>query len=149
MESVYWLIAFVALAGIEAATMALTTVWFAGGAIAAFLMSLAHASVNAQLTVFAVVSFALLIFTRPWAVKHVNRRAVKTNADSQVGKQARVTSETNNSLQTGSAVVNGQEWTARANKDGEIYPADTLVEIRAIQGVKLIVQKAQEETGGR
>ncbi len=120
MESVYWLIAFVALAGIEAATMALTTVWFAGGAIAAFLMSLAHASVNAQLTVFAVVSFALLIFTRPWAVKHVNRRAVKTNADSLVGKQARVTSEINNSLQTGSAVVNGQEWTARANKDGEI-----------------------------
>ena len=149
MESVYWLIAFVALAGIEAATMALTTVWFAGGAIAAFLMSLAHASVNAQLTVFAVVSFALLIFTRPWAAKHVNRRAVKTNADSLVGKQARVTSEINNSLQTGSAVVNGQEWTARANKDGEIYPADTLVEIRAIQGVKLIVQKAQEETGGR
>ena len=149
MESVYWLIAFVALAGIEAATMGLTTVWFAGGAIAAFLMSLAHASVNAQLTVFAVVSFALLIFTRPWAVKHVNRRAVKTNADSLVGKQARVTSEINNSLQTGSAVVNGQEWTARANKDGEIYPADTLVEIRAIQGVKLIVQKAQEETGGR
>ena len=149
MESVYWLIAFVALAGIEAATMALTTVWFAGGAIAAFLMSLAHASVNAQLTVFAVVSFALLIFTRPWAVKHVNRRAVKTNADSLVGKQARVTSEINNSLQTGSAVVNGQEWTARANKDCEIYPADTLVEIRAIQGVKLIVQKAQEETGGR
>ena len=149
MESVYWLIAFVALAGIEAATMALTTVWFAGGAIAAFLMSLAHASVNAQLTVFAVVSFALLIFTRPWSVKHVNRRAVKTNADSLVGKQARVTSEINNSLQTGSAVVNGQEWTARANKDGEIYPADTLVEIRAIQGVKLIVQKAQEETGGR
>ena len=149
MESVYWLIAFVALAGIEAATMALTTVWFAGGAIAAFLMSLVHASVNAQLTVFAVVSFALLIFTRPWAVKHVNRRAVKTNADSLVGKQARVTSEINNSLQTGSAVVNGQEWTARANKDGEIYPADTLVEIRAIQGVKLIVQKAQEETGGR
>ena len=149
MESVYWLIAFVALAGIEAATMALTTVWFAGGAIAAFLMSLAHASVNAQLTVFAVVSFALLIFTRPWAVKHVNRRAVKTNADSLVGKQARVTSEINNSLQTGSAVVNGQEWTARANKDGEIYPADTLVEIRALHGVKLIVQTAQEETGGR
>ena len=79
----------------------------------------------------------------------MNRRAVKTNADSLVGKQARVTSEINNSLQTGSAVVNGQEWTARANKDGEIYPADTLVEIRAIQGVKLIVQKAQEETGGR
>ncbi len=145
MESVYWLIAFVALAGIEAATMALTTVWFAGGALAAFLMSLAHASVNAQLTVFAAVSFVLLVFTRPWAVKHVNRHAEKTNADSLVGKQARVTGEINNSLETGSAVINGQEWTARAQKDGDIYPVDTLVEICAIQGVKLIVKKVQEE----
>ena len=29
MASVYWIILFVILAGVEAATMALTTVWFA------------------------------------------------------------------------------------------------------------------------
>ena len=31
MSSIYWLIAFVILVGIEVATMALTTIWFAGG----------------------------------------------------------------------------------------------------------------------
>ena len=36
MAAVYWLILFVALAGIEALTVALTTIWFAGGALAAF-----------------------------------------------------------------------------------------------------------------
>ncbi|MCI8661785.1 MAG: NfeD family protein [Hungatella sp.] len=145
MESAYWLIAFVVLAGIEAATMALTTVWFAGGAIAAFFVSQAGAGVNAQLTVFVVVSFILLFFTRPWALRHVNRHAVKTNADSLVGRQARVTAEVNNTLGTGCAVVNGQEWTARAEKDEDIYPPDTVVEISAIQGVKLIVKRLQEE----
>ena len=40
MSSIYWLIAFVILVGIEVATMALTTIWFAGGALVAFLLSL-------------------------------------------------------------------------------------------------------------
>ncbi len=52
MASVYWIILFVILAGAEAATMALTTVWFAGGALAAFFVAKAGLSVNAQLSVF-------------------------------------------------------------------------------------------------
>lgn len=36
MAWIIWLAAFVILIGIEAATMALTTIWFAGGAIIAF-----------------------------------------------------------------------------------------------------------------
>ena len=54
MEPVYWMIAFVVLAVIEGLTLALTTMWFAGGAAAAFLVCLAGGSVNAQLAVFAV-----------------------------------------------------------------------------------------------
>ena len=42
MIPIYWLIAFVALIGIEIATMALTTIWFAGGAIFAFPVSYQH-----------------------------------------------------------------------------------------------------------
>ena len=47
---IYWLIAFVALVGIEIATMALTTVWFAGGAVVAFLFSLFDTSVAVSYT---------------------------------------------------------------------------------------------------
>ncbi len=145
MEPIYWLIAFVVLAVIEGLTLALTTMWFAGGAAAAFVACLAGASVNVQLSVFVVVSFALLAFIRPWAVKNVNRHATKTNVDSLVGMQARVTSEIDNALGIGSAVVNGQEWTARAEKDMNRYPVGDMVEICAIQGVKLIVRNVQEE----
>ena len=37
MAAIYWLIAFVVLVGIEIMTTALTTIWFAGGAVLAFV----------------------------------------------------------------------------------------------------------------
>ena len=40
MAAIYWLIAFVVLVGIEIMTTALTTIWFAGGAVIA--LSLIH-----------------------------------------------------------------------------------------------------------
>ena len=49
MAAIYWLIAFVVLLGIEAATMALTTIWFAGGALVAFVLALLGVSVQVQL----------------------------------------------------------------------------------------------------
>ena len=140
MASVYWIILFVILAGAEAATMALTTVWFAGGALAAFFVAKAGLSVNAQLSVFV-----LLICTRPWALQYVNRHTVKTNADSLVGRRARVTEEVNNALGTGTAVVGGQEWTARSKEEDCVYTVGATVEICAIQGVKLIVKAVKEE----
>ena len=67
MTSLYWLVFFLILVIIEIATLALTTIWFAGGALAAFVLSLLGAGIEAQLAVFVAVSFVLLIFTRPWA----------------------------------------------------------------------------------
>lgn len=145
MASIYWLILFVILVGIEVATMALTTIWFAGGALAAFLVSLAGLSLEVQLVVFVAVSFVLLFLTRPVISKFLRVPEARTNADSLIGRQARVTEEIDNELGTGAAVVGGQEWTARALQDGQIYPTDTMVTIKMIQGVKLIVTTSQED----
>lgn len=145
MTSIYWLVAFVVLVGIEIATMALTTIWFAGGAFVAFLLSLFGTGLEVQLAVFVVVSFVLLFLTRPFASKYVNSNTVKTNADSLIGREARVTEEINNDLGTGTAVVGGQEWTARAAEDSQIYAVGTKVRIGQIQGVKLIVTTSKED----
>lgn len=144
MVSVCWLILFVILVGIEMATMALTTIWFAGGALAAFLLSLFGVSVEVQLAVFVVVSFVLLFFTRPWAAKYLNRRTTRTNVESLVGRRARVIQEINNPMGTGKAMVGGQEWTARASEDTDVYPEGTMVVIREVRGVKLIVKQEKE-----
>lgn len=150
MASICWLIAFVVFIGIELFTMVLTTVWFAGGALIAFILSLFGVGVTAQLTVFVIVSFILLFFTRPMALKYVNGRTVKTNAESLIGRPARITVEVNNQLGTGVAVVGGQEWTARALRDEDTYSEGTMVRVCEIHGVKLIVgsieREIQEET---
>lgn len=145
MEAIYWLIAFVVLLGIEAVTMALTTIWFAGGALVAFLLALFGVNVQVQLTFFVIVSFVLLFFTRPFALRYVNKNTVKTNLDSLIGKRAKVTVEINNMEAKGAVLLNGQEWTARALSDETIYPSGTMVEVKDIRGVKLIVSKAEEE----
>ncbi|MCI8726834.1 MAG: NfeD family protein [Hungatella sp.] len=145
MTSVYWLVFFLILIGIEAASMALTTIWFAGGALAAFILSLFGVGVEAQLVVFVVVSFLLLFFTRPWAMRYVEKNRTKTNVEGLVGKEARITQEVNNRMNTGTALLNGQEWSARAQNDDQVYPPDCLVTVREIRGVKLIVSQNKEE----
>lgn len=145
MEAVMWLILLIALIGIEIMTLALTTIWFAGGALAAFILALLGISLEWQLGCFVVISFILLLFTRPFAAKYINKNTTRTNADSLIGRQARITASVNNELGTGAAVVNGQEWTARAWEPDRHYEPGDMVYIRSISGVKLIVSETQEE----
>ena len=141
MAIIGWLVAIVLFVVVEINTMALTTIWFAGGSVVAFIAALLGASVKIQLVVFLIVSAVLLFFTRPFAAKFINKGTVKTNAAGLVGKKARVTAEINNQLSQGAAVVGGQEWTARAENEEDIIPVGEMVLIKDIRGVKLIVEK--------
>lgn len=145
MTMICWLVVIVLFIAVEVNTMALTTIWFAGGAVAAFLAALAGLTIKTQLVLFLIVSLVLLIFTRPFAMKFVNKGTVNTNAMDLIGKKARVTAEINNQLSKGAAVVNGQEWTARAAEEEAVIPEGEIVLIREIRGVKLIVDRIKEE----
>ena len=142
MDMIGWLVAFVILIGIEAATMALTTIWFAGGAVFAFFAAVLEFSVQTQLVVFLIVSFVLLLFTRPLAIRFVNRETVKTNVDGLIGRKAKVIKKIDNNEPSGAAVVNGQEWTARASEDGKRYEAGTIVKVKEIRGVTMYVTES-------
>lgn len=139
-----WLAVFVVCIGLEAASMALTSIWFAGGALIACVLSIAGVNLYIQMAVFVVVSFLLLYSTRPLALRYINQKTVRTNVDALVGKKARVTAEIDNDEARGTAMVSGQEWTARS-ADGSRIPKDTMVQIQAVSGVKLIVSKCKEE----
>ena len=145
MAAIYWLIAFVILVGIEIMTTALTTIWFAGGTVIAFFAAVFGAPVPVQLLVFVVVSFILLFLTRPLAIKYINTSTVRTNVDSLIGKEARVTAEISNAQESGTVSVQGQEWTARSAEEDAVYPEGTRVWIREIQGVKLIVSNEKTQ----
>ena len=85
METMGWLIIFIVLIVIELLTMGLTTIWFAGGALAALLMSVLGFGMPVQVVVFIIVSVLLLVLTRPIAVKYFNQNRQKTNVESLIG----------------------------------------------------------------
>lgn len=139
-QTIAWLIIFVLMVVIELATFGLATIWFAGGAVIAFILALIGVPLKAQIVVFFAVSILLLVITRPIVMKHLNIKRTKTNVDDLVGKYAVVIKEINNRKEEGQILLNGIEWTARSEED-EIIPTDTEVEIVEIKGVKAFVKQ--------
>lgn len=138
-----WLILLIVCIVVELATMGLTTIWFAGGALIAAIASAFHAPLVLQVALFLVISIVLLFFTRPIAVKYFNKDRVRTNVESLIGRQAIVVSEINNLEGVGQVTVGGQEWSARSRDDENEIPVGTVVIVCAINGVKLIVEPKQ------
>lgn len=138
---IFWLILLVILIIIELMTMALTTVWFAGGALVAAIVAGFNGPVWLQIIAFILVSLILLFFTRPIAVKYFNKDRERTNSEGLIGKQAIVISEIDNIEGIGQVTVGGQEWSARSTDDAVKLPVGAVVYIRAINGVKLIVEE--------
>ena len=145
MLNLIWLGLFIVLLIIELFTVGLTTIWFGIGALAALASNIFGADLIVQIIVFLAVSIVLLIFTRPLAEKHLNRNRVRTNYESEIGKVIRITEKVDNLNQTGRSVVDGQEWTVRAEKDREIFEEGSLARVVAVSGVKLIVEIYEEE----
>ena len=113
METMYWLLIFIILLIIEICTMGLTTIWFAGGALAAFVMGIIGFGTTAQLVTFIIVSIVLLVSTRPIALKYFNKERQKTNAEGLIGKQALVLEDIDTLHNKGLVEVNGLEWSAK------------------------------------
>ena len=142
---IIWLVLLVIFIAIEVATMGLTTIWFAGASLVAAILAAIGFPVYVQIAAFIVVSAVLLLFTRPIAMRYFNQDRVKTNAESIVGKQAIVTGEIDNLRATGQVTVGGMEWSARSADDSICIEEGAVVTVKAISGVKLIVEKRKEE----
>ncbi len=128
-----WLIITVILIVVEIITLGLTSIWFAGGAFVAGLISLT----------VAVVSTLLFVFTRPFAAKHLMKNVEKTNVDSLIGKEGIVMQEINNLEAQGVVKLSGMEWSARSADDSKIAAGEKVL-VQSIDGVKLIVTKSTQ-----
>ena len=135
-----WLVIILACVIIEAATMGLTTIWFAIGALVAWLIYLIGFNLHVQIMFFLFVSIICLVLTRPIAVKKLKIGKSKTNADSLIGEQVKVIETINNINNEGSVKARGQMWSAKSAND-EIIEKDELVVVVEIKGVKLIVKR--------
>lgn len=136
---IIWFVVVIIAALIEMNTMDLTSIWFSVGALLAFVLAIANANVAIQIVVFFVVSIGLIIAVRPIAKNYFRTNRINTNADRLVGKVAVVTKDIRVG-ERGEVKIDGKYWLAVTNgkEDLEI---DEKVEVLAIEGVKLIVDK--------
>ncbi len=136
---IWWLIAVIVFLVAEAATVALVSVWFAGGALLALIAAALGAGIAVQIAVFTVTSCVLLALMWPLAKKRLNSRHVRTNADRLIGREVLVTEQVENLKETGEVKVNGVLWTA-VSADGSVIPAGALVRIERLEGAKVYVR---------
>ena len=129
--TVIWLSLFVLFLVIEIITMGLTTIWFAGGALVAFLVAVLGLGLGVQMT-------------RPLAMKYFNQERQKTGAELLIGQKALVIEEIDTLSSKGRVEVRGQEWAAKTDAPEGKIPKNAIVVVEGIQGVKLIVRNGEE-----
>ncbi len=135
-----WLAAFVLFAAVEFITsMALISIWFAMGSLAALILSVFEVPLWIQLLIFILVSAILLICTRPIA-KKINKNNIDTNLEIIIGKTAKVIEDIDNSKATGRVRLKGVDWSA-VSDTGEFIDKDSHVTVTKIEGSKLYVKK--------
>ena len=134
-----WLVLLVIFGIVEAATVGLTSIWFAAGALVAMVAALLHAPLWVQIVLFLAVSFVALLLMRPLAKKYLTPSFQPTNADRIIGQEAVVTETIDNLKGRGLVSVDGTVWTARA-EDEQPIAAGTVVKVLRIEGVKVFVE---------
>ena len=140
MNAIYtWLLLTAALLVIEALTAGLTTIWFAGGAVVALILTFLGAPVWLQTGSFAAVSLILLLVTRPLVRKYMRKGSGATSLDRMIGQEVLVTEQIDNLQGTGEVQIEGQYWMARSEDSSQVIEKGDVATVRSIQGVKLIV----------
>ena len=137
----FWVVSLVVFLIVEAVTAGLVSIWFVFGSLVALICAALGAAVWLQIFWFVIVSVATLVLTRPLVKRYVDSRSVATNADRSIGRAAVVTEHIDNLAATGAVKLDGVVWTARSTDDAVASETGEHVPVRAIEGVKLIVER--------
>lgn len=144
-----WLGIFVLSVVIEAMEPGLVSIWFAGGALIALILSvIPGVPFWVEIIVFLVVAFVLVLTIRPLAKKYLIKKESKSNVEEKLGEKC-VVSKPISELAYGEVKLNGVIWTAIAKNKQETIDENTLVTIVGIDGNKLVVEKAETGKEGK
>jgi membrane protein implicated in regulation of membrane protease activity len=138
-----WVAMVIILTLVEDFTLGLTTIWFALSALVMVFLSFLPIPLTAQILIFLIIAAALLIFTRPVAIKKFKMGKEKTNVDSLIGKDALVI-KTIAEFEKGEVKLNGQIWSAMSEDNTEIKEGTRCRVIR-IEGVRAVVSPISGE----
>lgn len=132
-----WLFIIIVLTIIEISTISLTTIWFVMSAIISLICSIFIKSFYIQFAIFVIVGILLLISTRKYLVKLMNKKKEDTNIDRIIGMSGIVTEKITKS-KPGCVKVDGKYWTSIADKTIDV---DKTVKVLLIDSTKIKVEE--------
>ena len=138
---VMWLVVVVLLAIIEASTVNLVSIWFVISGLVALIVSLFTEAFYIQFGVFVLLGIILLVITKPAMNKMLKEKETKLNLERIIGMEGIVTEKIEKN-KIGEVKVDGKLWSAVSDVK---IPVNSVVKAVSIEGVKLVVEKVQEE----
>ena len=144
MDTIIWLALLIVFLIVEAVTVTMVSLWFAGGCLAALVAAATGGSPGFQIFTALSVSAALLACLRPIVRKHFTPKLTKTNVDAVIGSCGYVTADIDNVSATGTVKLGAMEWTARSASGAPIAKG-TLVKVDRVEGVKVFVIPVEVE----
>jgi len=137
---IIWLSIFVLAIIIEAITSDLTSIWFAGGAMIALIISfIPGVAWWIQVIVFIVISTVMILGLRPLAKKLLKTNITSSNIDEMAGKKG-IMLKGYDELNHGEVKINDVVWTAIGADESKAIAQGTKVVVVAVNGNKLIVR---------
>ncbi|MCR5217650.1 NfeD family protein [Treponema sp.] len=140
----FWLAIVVISTVIEALTFALTTIWAALAALLMVFISFTPIPFVWQLIIFLIITIALILFTRPFAIKKLKVGKEVTNVAAIVGQEVIVVDEISKFKKGSVKSSGGILWTAALeNPDDQLIASSQICTVISVEGntVKVAIKK--------
>ncbi len=136
--TIFWIIAGLALVGLEVIGGEFVLLMLGGGALAAAASSAVGAEPWVSAVVFAVVSLALLLLVRPPLKRHfLSGPKHAMNSDALLGARAEVLEQVHDD--GGLVKIGGEQWSARPARAGMVFEVGERLVVDRIDGAIALV----------
>jgi membrane protein implicated in regulation of membrane protease activity len=115
------------------------------GALVAAVVAGAGLGIIGQILVFLAASALLVLALRPIALRHLNARGADSTIGigGNIGRPATVVEEVTD--RAGLIKLRGEQWTARAELEGQTFGTGEIVTVVRIDGATAVVGAATPE----
>ena len=117
--------------------------WFGIAAAVSGVLALAGVGAAVQWAVFAVVSGALLAFSRRFADRFTHKQPPGIGADRLIGRRGVVLSQIDNVENAGKVRIDKEEWRAES-EDDVVIEAGARIEVVRLDGTHAVVRLLKE-----
>lgn len=136
-----WIGIIVLAVVVEVLTDQLVSIWFAPAAVIATVLDFLKADLVWQILAFLIASAIGIVIAKVFLKKTKPGAEARTNVDAVIGERCIVTERIDNYAGCGQARVKGQIWSARGAFEDDVFEVGDILDVVAVEGVKLICKK--------